>query len=89
MKLTKENLKQIIKEEYEEMMREEYEEVMKEDLGVDINELATYILSLVKMGAQLSPLLLAFSPKVQEKLKPVLDALMGDYGTSDKGDDNE
>ena len=51
MKLTKENLKQIIKEEYEEMMREEYEEVMKEDLGVDINELATYILSLVKMGA--------------------------------------
>ena len=79
MKITKENLKQIIKEEYDEMM--------KEDLGVDVNEIATYIASLVKMGAQLSPLLLAFSPRVQKMVEPVLNKMLDIK--QDGGKDNE
>ena len=78
MKITKENLKQIIKEEYDE--------VMKEDLGIDVNELATYIASLVKMGAQLSPLLLAFSPKVQKMVEPILNKMLD---IKQDGGDNE
>lgn len=79
MKITKENLKQIIKEEYDEMM--------KEDLGVDVNEIATYIASLVKMGAQLSPLLLAFSPRVQKMVEPLVNKMMPN--TKQDGGDNE
>ena len=79
MKITKESLKQIIKEEYDEMM--------KEDLGVDANEIATYIASLVKMGAQLSPLLLAFSPRVQKMVEPVLNKMLDIK--QDGGGDNE
>jgi hypothetical protein len=77
MKITREELEQIIKEEYEKM---------NEDLGMDINQVATYIASLVKMGAQMSPLLLAFSPKVQNMLKPLLDKMLD---IKQDGGDNE
>lgn len=77
MKITREELEQIIKEEYEKM---------NEDLGMDINQVATYIASMVKMGAQLSPLLLAFSPKVQSALEPLLNKMVD---SKQGGGDNE
>ena len=79
MKITRETLEQIAREEFQKMMNE--------DLGMDINQVATYIASLVKMGAQLSPLLLAFSPKVQSILEPLLDKMLDIK--QDAGEDNE
>jgi hypothetical protein len=80
MKITKENLKQIIKEEYDE--------VMKEDLGVDVNELATYLASIAKMGVQLSPLLLAFNPRIRKMVEPLLNKMVPNT-KQDGGKDNE
>ena len=79
MKLTRNTITRII--------NEEIEKVLAEDLGgIDINELVTMLQAMAKMGANLSPLLLALVPAVRRKVEPLLDKAF-DINSNEEGEE--
>lgn len=81
MKLTKQELKKIIVEELELHTQQ----ALEEDLGgINIEELVTMLKAMAKMGANLSPILLALVPAVRQKVEPLLDKVLGINASEDE-----